>query len=333
MFIPLRQLFLPSPPLYSQTDHLNFPAAISPRARFLFGILILVVANVCFSAKAILVKLLYRYHLDTQSVIALRMLLALPFYLGIAFWLHHREKNVQLSLREWLAISGLGILSYYVSSMLDFWGLQYVTASVERLVLYTYPTLVLILSAFLFKKHISRRQYLALILTYIGVVVAFVAERGFGEQRDLLHGGLLVFGCAITYATYVVFTGEYVHRVGSAKFTCFAVLAATVPALIQSGVHNHFDLFRFPAPVYTLSIWLAVVATVIPTFLIVEGIRLVGANNSGIIGFVGPVATILLGNIFLGEPVTAWQLVGTVIVLLGIGLLSWKEKRKMTPVR
>ncbi len=300
----------------------------SSRTRFLLGILILVIANVCFSAKAILVKLLYRYDLDTQSVIALRMLLAMPFYLVVAFWLHRRERNVQLTLREWLAISGLGILSYYVSSMLDFWGLQYVTASVERLVLYTYPTLVLILSALLFKKRITRQQYVALVLTYAGVIMAFVAERGFGEQRDLLHGGLLVFGCAITYAFYVVFTGEYVHRVGSAKFTCFAVLAATVPAFVQSGLHNGFDLFDFPAPVYMLSIWLAVVATVIPTFLIVEGIRLVGANNSGIIGFVGPVATIVLGNVFLGEPITAWQLIGTGIVLIGIALLSWRGIRK-----
>ncbi len=307
---------------------MNFLSTISPRTRFLSGVLLLIIANVCFSAKAIIVKLLYRYHLDTQSVIALRMLLALPFYLVIAFWLYRREENVRLTLREWLAISGLGILSYYISSMLDFWGLQYVTAGVERLVLYTYPTLVLILSAVLFKKQISRRQYLALALTYLGVVVAFVAERGFGEQRDLLHGGLLVFGCAITYAIYVTFTGEYVHRVGSAKFTCFAVLAATVPALIQSDWHNHFDLFHFPAPVYVLSIWLAVVATVIPTFLIVEGIRLVGANNSGIIGFVGPVATIALGSIFLGEPITIWQLVGTGIVLIGIGLLSWRGGAK-----
>lgn len=175
------------------------------------------------------------------------------------------------------------------------------------------------------KKRITRRQYVALALTYAGVILAFVAEQGFGGQRNLLHGGLLIFACAITYAVYVVFTGEYVHRVGSAKFTCFAVLAATVPALIQSGWHNGFDLFNFPTPVYVLSIWLAVVATVIPTFLIVEGIRLVGANTSGIIGFVGPVATILLGNIFLGEPVTVPQLIGTGIVLAGVGLLSWTE--------
>lgn len=305
-----------------------YPATGNPaRRRFLTGILILVLANVCFSAKAVIVKMMYRYDVDTQSAIALRMLLALPFYLGVAIHLYGRSGNVRLNKREWLAISGLGILSYYVSSMLDFMGLQYVTASVERLVLFTYPTIVLLLSAVLFKKRISGTQYLALALTYSGVVLAFAAEKGVGGQPNLLLGGLLVFGCAITYSFYVVYTGEYVHRVGSVKFTCYAVIAATVPTLIQTGVHNQFDIFRFPAQVYVLSVWLAVAATVIPTFLIVEGIRIVGANNSGIIGFVGPVATIVLGYIFLGEPVTGLQLLGTAVVLAGVGLLSWRGTR------
>lgn len=286
----------------------------------------LVVANVCFSAKAVIVKLMYRYGVDTETVIALRMLTAFPVYAVVALYLYRRPDNVRLTAREWLAISGLGILSYYVSSMLDFLGLQYVTASVERLVLYTYPTMVLVLSAVLFKKRISGLQYLALALTYLGVVLAFAAEKGFDGQKDLLKGGLLVFGCAFTYSFYVVFTGQYVHRFGSAKFTCYAVMAATAPTLIQSGLHNGFDLFHLPAEVYTLSVWLAVVATVIPTFMIVEGIRVVGAGNAGIIGFVGPVATIALGYVFLSEPVTALQLLGTAVVLAGVGLLSWKGR-------
>jgi drug/metabolite transporter (DMT)-like permease len=299
---------------------------LNTKTRYLLGIILLVIANVCFSAKAVIIKLMYRYEIDTQSVIALRMLFALPFYVAAAIYLSRRSENVQLTRREWVAISGLGILSYYVSSMLDFLGLQYVTASVERLVLFTYPTMVLILSAVLFKRRIVPVQYLALVLTYIGVVLAFAAEQGFAGQRDLVKGGLLVFGCAFTYSFYVVFTGEYVHKVGSAKFTSYAVMAATIPAMIQIGVHNQFDIFHYPLPVYTLAGWLAVVATVIPTFLIVEGIRVVGANNSGIIGFVGPVATILLGKVFLDEPITGLQLLGTVVVLIGISLLSIKFK-------
>ena len=292
----------------------------------LLGVFLLAIANICFSAKAVIIKLMYRYEVDTQSVIALRMLLALPFYLGVAVYLHQRSANVRLTTREWLAISGLGILSYYVSSMLDFLGLQYVSAGVERLILFTYPTMVLVMSAFLFKKRISRIQLIAILLTYVGVVLAFVAEQGLGEQQNLLLGGLLVFTCAITYSIYVVFTGEYVHKVGSAKFTCYAVIAATFPALIQSYFHNGFDLFRFPKEVYVLSVWMSVVSTVIPTFLIVEGIRIVGANNSGIIGFVGPVATIVLGYIYLGEAITPLQLVGTAVVLAGVGLIVRGER-------
>ena len=299
---------------------------LSPRSRYLFGIFFLIVANICFSAKAVLVKLLYREGLDVQSVLALRMLLALPFYAGMAIYLHQRTANVRLSGREWLAISALGILSYYVSSMLDFLGLQYVTAGVERLVLYTYPTMVLLLSALFFKKRVTATQALALVLTYAGVVLAFWAEFKLGGQRDEWLGGVLVFGCAFTYSFYIVLTGEYVHKVGSAKFTSYAVMAATAPALLQSWAHNGLDIFHYTPPVYRLSVWLAVMATVIPTFLIVEGIRLVGANNSGIIGFVGPVATIYLGYRFLGEPVTGLQLAGTAIVLAGVFLLSWRGK-------
>lgn len=295
------------------------------RNNILLGILLLVVANICFSAKAVLIKLLYREGVSVESVIALRMLIALPFYVLTALWLHRRDHNVRLSGREWAIISGLGILSYYVSSMLDFMGLQYVTASVERLVLYTYPTLVLLLSAFLFREKIGGVQVLALLLTYTGVVIAFAAEQGPGAQKDLLKGGLLVFGCAITYSVYVVFTGEYARKVGSAKFTSYAVIAATAPALLQSWWREGLDVFHFSGEVYRLSVLLAIVATVVPTFLIVEGIRIVGANNSGIIGFVGPVSTIFMAYWVLGEPVTPLQLLGTLVVLAGVFLLSWNS--------
>ena len=296
------------------------------RSRFLLGVFILIIANIGFSSKAVIIKLMYRYQVDTISVIALRMLISLPFYVVIALWLNQRGKNIRLTLREWLVISGLGILSYYVSSMLDFLGLQYVTAGVERLTLYLYPTIVLILSAVFLKKKIIPPQYLALGLTYLGVILAFVAENGVGEQQNVLLGGTLVFSAACTYSVYVVLTGEYVHKIGSAKFTCYAMMAATVPALVQSMIHNQMNIFNFPTPVYSLAMWMVLIATVIPTFLIVEGIRLVGANNSGIIGAVGPVSMIVLANIYLDEKVTIMQLVGTAIVLAGVFLITWKGK-------
>jgi drug/metabolite transporter (DMT)-like permease len=305
---------------------LTFLHNLSARTRFLIGFVILVIANMCFSTKAVIIKLMYQYHVDTFSVIALRMLGSVPVYIVVAIVLAQRKDNIPLTKRAHLSIGGLGILSYYLSSMLDFLGLQYISAGVERLILFTYPTMVLIISAVFFKKKITPPQYIAMILTYIGVVIAFVAEKGLGDQKNLTLGATLIFTCAFTYSFFVVGTGELAKRYGSMKFTCYAMFAATVPALIQSYIHDGMNIFHFQPEVYTLSIWLAVVATVIPTFLIVEGIRLVGAGNSGIIGFAGPVWTIFLANWLLNEPITALQLIGTAIVLAGVFLISWKGK-------
>ena len=292
------------------------------------GVVILIFANVGFSAKAVIIKLMYQYRVDTISVMALRMLLSVSVYIGVAVYLWRRESNVRLTGRETWMVCGLGILSYYISSLLDFWGLQYISAGVERLILFTYPTMVVVLSALFFKRKITTPQYIALVLTYIGVAIAFVAERGLGEQQNFWLGASLIFTCAFTYSLYVIGTGELVHRMGSVKFTAYAMMAATVPALIQSWVHNGVDIFHFSHDVYVLSAWLALISTVIPTFLIVEGIRIVGASNSSLIGFVGPVATIFMAHVFLQEPITPLQLLGTAIVLAGVFLITWKGGKK-----
>lgn len=284
-----------------------------------------------FSSKAVVIKMLYAQGVDTQSVIAMRMIFALPFALVVAIALALSKKLPPLSIKAFFAVSGLGILSYYVSSMLDFLGLQYVTASVERLILFTYPTLVLLISIFFYKKNMSNQQKktlgFALGLTYLGLIIAFIAENGVGQQRDLTKGGLLVGACAITYALYVVWTGELVHRVGSARFAALAIIAATVPVVVQAYFHNRIDIFDFSAPVYWQAAWLVLGATVVPIFAITEGIRLVGASLSSIIGFVGPVFTIYLGYIFLGEQVSMLQLLGTSLVLVGIFLASGLGKK------
>ena len=296
------------------------------RKNFMIGVFILIISNMAFSTKAIIIKLMYQYHVDTMSVLALRMLFSAPFYVGILVWLSREKPCIPVKTNELWAVCGLGILSYYISSMLDFLGLQYISAGIERLILFTYPTIVVLLSFVLFKKKITPPQYFALILTYIGIAIAFIAEKGVGEQKNFIYGSVLIFCCAITFSFFVIGTGQLAQRVGTLKFTCYAVLAAAIPALIQSFVHNQLDIFHFPREVYVLSIWLAVVATVLPTFLIVKGISLVGASNSGIIGFVGPVWTIFLAHWLLNEPITPLQLLGTAIVLLGVLLISWKGK-------
>ena len=292
------------------------------RKSFLIGVIVLIFANIGFSSKAVIIKLMYRYHIDTISVLAMRMLFSLPIFIIIALILFLRKDNVRLTFKEWLSISGLGILSYYISSWLDFTGLQFLSASVERLILFTYPTIVVLISAFFLQKKITNVQKIALLLTYLGVAIAFIAEKGLGEQKNIWLGSFYVFSCAITYAFYVVGTGELVHRFGSIKFSCYAMIAATMPIIIQCYAANRIDIFHFPKEVYFLSFFLVVIATVIPIFLIVEGIRIVGASNSSIIGFVGPVSTIFLAYIFLNENVSFLQLVGTAIVLVGVWLVS-----------
>ncbi len=307
----------------------------SQRTQFLFGIFILIIANIGFSSKAVVIKLLYKEGINTLSVIALRMIFSLPVFIITALVLYlKKEKNKTenpLTWRLFLMIGALGILSYYVSSMLDFLGLQYVTASVERLILFTYPTIVLLISIFFYGKKIAPPQsyyvILSLFLTYLGVFIAFVAENGIGQQTDLVKGSLLVGSCAFTYALYVVWTGELVHRVGSVRFTAYAMIGATVPAIVQSYIYNGVDIFNYSPEVYKLTIWLVLGSTVVPVFLITEGIRLVGASFSSMIGFVGPIATIALGYVFLSEIITPLQLVGTALVLVGIFVIGWKGKK------
>ncbi|NJN34283.1 MAG: EamA family transporter [Saprospiraceae bacterium] len=307
------------------------------RSQFLFGFLILIIANIGFSSKAVVIKLLYREGVDTLSVIAMRMIFSLPIFVFTAIVLYTKKDKdkteAPLTWQSFLLIGALGVLSYYVSSMLDFLGLQYVTASVERLILFTYPTIVLIISIFFYGKKIAPPQsyyiIFSLLLTYLGIFIAFAAENGIGQQTDLVKGSLLIGACAFTYALYVVWTGELVHRVGSVRFTAYAMIGATVPAIIQSYIYNGVAIFGYSAEVYKLAIWLVLGATIIPVFLITEGIRLVGASLSSIIGFVGPVATIILGRVFLSEIVTPLQLLGTGFVLFGIFFIGWKGKNKI----
>ncbi len=286
------------------------------------GITMLVFGNIGFSLKAITIKLMYRFQVDSVSVLGLRMLFSLPIFIVALLWLR-REKNYQaLSNLDILKTMGLGILSYYVSSILDFWGLQFVSAGVERLILFTYPTIVLVISALFLHKKIKRYQVFALFITYAGVVLAFVAEHGLGVQKNFLLGSLLVFICAMTYAIYVVSTGEMVQRVGSARFTSVAMIGATIPSLVHNYFSNRFNLFHFSPEVYKLTVWLVLGSTVIPIFLIVEGIRRVGSTTSALIGFIGPVSTIFFADIFLGEQATGLQIIGTIIVIYGIYTVS-----------
>ena len=296
---------------------------------YLIGVLLVVIGSICFAGKAVLVRYNYiHYHVDTVSLLALRMLFSTPFYLIILFFQNRKQSEVpKLTRKQWLGMLFIGLVGYYLASFFDFWGLSYITASVERLILFIYPTIVVILSAIFLKKIIHKIQYLALFITYMGVAFAFVPDLRMGMQKDLLIGSSLIFLSAVTYAIYLIGSGEMIPKVGALRFTCYAMLISTFMIIIHYSISVGGNLFGYQSKVYWLSIIMAVFTTVIPSFMISEGIKRIGSGNASIIASIGPIATIIMANIFLGEIISSWQTVGTLIVLGGVLMISWKGKR------
>ena len=281
---------------------------------------------VLFSAKAVMVKMAYEYNVDALSLLLFRMLFALPFYLMV-LWKLPRLPIDRLGSRDYWFLLLFGFLGYYVSSYLDFLGLQYIKASLERIILFVYPTLILIISRIFLKVKITSWQVLAIGITYIGIVITFWEELGLTQSDQLWLGGGLVFMAAITYATYLVGSGWLIPKFGSVRFTAYAMIIACTCVIIHYGLFNETDIFSFRKEVYLLGIAMAILATVLPSFLVSEAIKHIGASNFGIIGSLGPISTIILANIFLDEKMTVIQIVGTVIVIGGVFILARKKEQ------
>ena len=291
------------------------------------GPLFAIVGVFGFSAKAVIVKLAYEWHpLDAVTLLALRMIYSAPFFIAMAWWTS-RPPAQRLSPTQWRRLALLGFIGYYLSSLLDFMGLAYITASLERLILYLYPTFVVLLSALLLGKPITGRAVLALALSYGGIVLVFVSDLRVTETPGALWlGGSLVITCSVLYALYLVLAGDIIGRIGSMRFVSWAMLASTVFVLAQFAATRDPALLAVPARVHALSLVMAVFSTVVPTWLIAEAIRRIGANASSLIGSLGPVFTIGLGASILGEPVRAIQLVGAALVLAGVTLVTLRVR-------
>ncbi len=298
---------------------------------FISGIIICLVGAICFSSKAIFVKAAYRdTPVDAVTLLALRMLFSLPFFILTAYFSSRKTDNVKFTLKQWLGVAVVGCLGYYVSSLLDFLGLQFISAGIERLVLFIYPTLVLFMSAMLFKVKIRREQWLALIITYIGLCIAFWGEVDTTiNTNDFYKGAILIFICAITYAMYIVGSGRLIPSLGAAKFNSYAMSFAGVAVLIHFSISNTNSLLNLPLTVYLYSFLMAVLATVIPSYLVAEGIKRVGSDNAAIAGSIGPISTILQAYLILGEPIRTLQLVGTVFILVGILMITTRRKSEV----
>ncbi|MDX9768566.1 MAG: DMT family transporter, partial [Ectothiorhodospiraceae bacterium] len=226
-----------------------------------------------------------------------------------------------LGRRDWLVVIGLGLVGYYLASLLDFLGLAYISASLERLVLFLYPTLVVLMTALVFRRPVGRREVVALALSYGGIALVFLRDVSV-EGDDVVLGAALVFGSALAYAIYLVGSGEVVQRLGTTRFTAYAMTVSCGASVAQFLVTHPVDALYQPMPVYTLALAMALLSTVMPAFLLSAGIRRVGARSASLVSATGPVVTIALAAVFLGEAITGAQLAGTALVLAGVLAVS-----------
>lgn len=293
------------------------------------GAIMVFAGAVFFSGKAVLVKIGYSYGASVMSLLNLRMLFALPFFIIMAY-MSEKNTSERVSSKDWLSVIFLGVIGYYLASYFDFEGLRYISAGMERIILFTYPTMVVVLSAIFFNLKIQKKQLIALLITYIGIIIAFYGE---GEVigKKTMSGAMLIFASAFTYAMYLVGSGQLIPKIGARRFTAYGMIVSTFAVLIHSSFTNNIQLVTDPK-ILILGFCMAVFCTVIPSVLLAEGIKRIGSSPASIVASVGPVSTIILAAMFLGESITLIQVLGTVLVISGVLLVSKKEEKKLTKI-
>ncbi len=287
----------------------------TPASKFSSGLLLAAAGSIAFSGKAIIVKLAYRHGVDAITLVMFRMLFALPFFIAMAWWAGRHQ--APLTRNDWLGVLGLGFTGYYLSSFLDFLGLQYISASFERLILYLNPTLVLVLGWVLYKRKITFRQGMAMAVSYSGVLLVFGHEVSLVGDNIAL-GAILVFGSAITYAIYLTYSGELVQRLGSLRLAGLATTVACFFCIFQFVLLKPAATLNVAPEVIWLSMLNATVCTVLPVLLIMMAIERIGPGLTSQIGMIGPLSTLTMGAFFLNETFNLWILMGTVLVLGGV---------------
>ena len=280
-----------------------------------------------FSTKAIFVKLAFQHtHVSALHLLVLRMLFSMPFYVFAGLY-SHQKATQKITQKQWLLIAIMGLLGYYLSSLFDFIGLQYVSAGLERLILFLYPTFTVLINTFILKTRLKRIQIIALILTYLGIGIAFLGEVQIDTSNAYFYyGAFMVFLCAITYSIYLSGSGKLVPIIGPTPYTAYVMLFATGGVFLHFLLTAHTTTHAFFEPNLVLyGIALAIVATVLPSFLLNIGMKKVGSNNIAIITSIGPVSTILQAHFFLNEPILMLQILGTLLVIIGVLLTGLKN--------
>jgi drug/metabolite transporter (DMT)-like permease len=290
----------------------------------LWGILFALAGVVSFAFRPVLIKLSYAAHpVSATTLLFLRMSLSLPFFLAMAWWFRNQGP---LARRDWLGILALGFLGYYLASLLDFLGLQYVPAGLGRLIMFLYPTLVVILSAVFLGKPATRGELAALAVTYAGIALLLAERLGVApEHRQFMLGAALVFASAMCYAVYLVTGSQLVRRVGSARFTAYTMIVSTVPAVVQFFALEPASALDLPARLWWYAILLATACTVLPVFLVAEALKRIGANHFALIGALGPVTTVVADFVLMQGALSTLQIVGGALVISGVLLVTVKR--------
>lgn len=289
------------------------------------GVALAVLAAFGFSFKAILIKLAYAVpmavRVDAVTLLSLRMLLSLPAFLWIGY--QSSRSAPPLTRRDWITLLLLGLLGYYGASLFDFLGLQYISAGLERLILFTYPTLTILIGVLFMGKKLQRQQIASLLLSYAGIGLAFMHDLAFsGETRAVIIGGTFVFASSVTYALYLSGSAPMIRRLGAARFTALVMIVSTVAAQLHFFVSQPLTAYILPARLYACIAAIVVFSTVLPMFMQSASIARIGAARSVLIGTLGPVLTIFFGWWILDEPMSVAQMAGTGLVLAGVLLAT-----------
>ena len=304
-------------------------AGESTRVDYL-GAAFIIAAAIAFSAKAIFVKLAYadvtsEVRVDPVTLLTMRMGISLPLFTVIAWW-SSRHTSYAMTRRDWAVLSGIGLIGYYGASLFDFWGLMYISAALERLILFLNPTIVVLISALALRYRIKPRDVFALVISYAGIAMVFAADLDANHDGVLL-GSALVLISAILYAVYLVGAGQMTKRIGAMRFAAYASIVSCVAISLHFLVMRDVDLLVRQSPrVWGLAGAMALISTVLPIVMMAEGLRRIGSSNAAMMSSIGPVATILLGYLFLGETITATQIIGASLVLAGVLVISLKKK-------
>lgn len=297
-------------------------ATAHPVAARRVGLTLAAVGAVLFSAKAILAKFQYRYGVDALEVLTLRMLLSLPLFIALGIHESRRPGRIPMTRRDLGLIVVLGVLGYYLSSLFDFWGLEYVPVSLERLILFLNPTFVLLIGVFAFHRRVARREWIALAVSYAGVALVFV-ENLRVQGDHILFGSGLVLLAALSYALYLAMSGQLISRVGPLRLVAYAMCVSTAATVIHYLLlRDPARLLELPPPVYGLALINAVFCTFLPVTFTMGAVARLGAGTTAQLSVLGPVSLVFLGAWLLGERITAVQLIGTAVVLGGVLLLT-----------